>query len=224
MVVKTKHVETLINDLRLTFDNLRTYDIKLNPEKCVFGVPAGNLLGFIVSSRGIEENPAKIRALSQLAIPTDLKLIQKLTGCVAALSHFISRLGEKALPLYRLLRRTEHFEWTDAATAGLEEIKAILATNPILAVPNIGEPMMLYIAATHQVVSAVLVVVRETDGHKFPFKSQFTTCTLSLIHANHGTRIIKRSRMRYSWHPGSYDTTFKSVRLRWPLKYHSTIL
>ena len=134
------------------------------------GVPAGKLLGFIVSSRGIEANLAKIRALSQLAIPTNLKKIQKLTGCVAALSRFISRLGEKALPLYRLLRRTKHFEWSDAATAGLEEIKAILATNPILATPNVGEPMLLYIAATHQVVSAVLVVERETDGHKFPLQ------------------------------------------------------
>ena len=156
VVIKTRHVESLIDDLRLTFDNLRTYDIKLNPEQCVFGVPAGKLLGFIVSNRGIEANSAKIRALSQLAIPTDLKQIQKLTGCVAALSRFTSRLREKALPLYRLLRRTEHFEWTDAATAGLEEIKAVLATNPILAAPNVGEPMLLYIAATHQVVSVVL--------------------------------------------------------------------
>ena len=80
------------------------YDIKLNPEKCVFGIPAGNLLGFIVSNGGIEANPAKIRALSQLAMPTDLRQVQKLAGCVAALSRFIPRLGEKALPLYRLLR------------------------------------------------------------------------------------------------------------------------
>ena len=64
VVVKTKHVDSLIDDLRLTFDSLRTYDIKLNPEKCVFGVPSGKLLSFIVSSRGIEANPAKIRALS----------------------------------------------------------------------------------------------------------------------------------------------------------------
>ena len=64
-----------MDDLRLTFDNLRTYDIKLNPEKCVFGVPAGKLLGFIVSNGGIEANPAKIRALSQLATPTNLKQI-----------------------------------------------------------------------------------------------------------------------------------------------------
>ena len=64
VVIKTKHVETLIDDLRLTFDNLRAYDIKLNPEKCVFGVPTGKLLGIIVSNRGIEANPPKIRALS----------------------------------------------------------------------------------------------------------------------------------------------------------------
>ena len=86
VVMKTRHVESLIDDLRLTFDNLRTYDIKLNPEKCVFGMPAGKLLGFIVFSRGIEANPAKIRALSQLAIPTELKQIQRLAGCVAALT------------------------------------------------------------------------------------------------------------------------------------------
>ena len=61
VVIKTRHVETLIDDLRLTFDNLRTYDIKLNPEKCVFGVPSGKLLGSIVSNRGIEANPEKFK-------------------------------------------------------------------------------------------------------------------------------------------------------------------
>ena len=105
-----------------------------------------------------------------MATPIDLKQVQKLTGCVAVLSRFISRLGEKALPLYRLLRRTDHFEWTDAATAGLEEIKTLLASNPILATTNVGEPMLLYISATHQVVSAMLVVEREQDGHKFPLQ------------------------------------------------------
>jgi hypothetical protein len=60
MVIKTKHVNQLVDDLRQTFDSLRTYDIRLNPDKWVFGVPAGKLLGFIVSHRGIEANPAKI--------------------------------------------------------------------------------------------------------------------------------------------------------------------
>ena len=64
VVINTRHVESLIDDPRLTFDNLQTYDIKLNPENCIYGVPAGKLLGFIVSNRGIEANPAKIQALS----------------------------------------------------------------------------------------------------------------------------------------------------------------
>ena len=82
---------------------------------------------------------------------------------MAALSRFISRLGEKALPLYHLLRRTKHFEWTDAETARLEEIKALLASNPILAASNVGEPMLLYIVAMQEVVSAVLIVEREEE-------------------------------------------------------------
>ena len=57
-------------------------------------------------------------------------------------------LRRKGITPLSPLRRTEHFEWTDAATAGLEEIKAILATNPVLAAPNTGEQMLLYIAAT----------------------------------------------------------------------------
>ena len=83
VVVKTEKRGTLLEDLKETFENLRRFQIKLNPEKCVFGVQAGKLLGFIVSGRGIEANPAKIRALSQLDVPKDLKQIQKLTGCVA---------------------------------------------------------------------------------------------------------------------------------------------
>ena len=55
VVIRTRHVDSLIDDLRLTFNNLRAYDIKLNPEKCVFGVPAGKLLGFIVSNRGLKQ-------------------------------------------------------------------------------------------------------------------------------------------------------------------------
>ena len=63
IVIKSRKEETLIDDLRETFDNLRVYKMMLNPEKCVFGVPAGKLLGFLVSNRGIEANPEKIQQL-----------------------------------------------------------------------------------------------------------------------------------------------------------------
>ena len=90
----------MINDLQETFDNLRVYKMMLNPEKCVFGVPAGKLLGFLVSNRGIEANPEKIAAIKSLAKPACVNDVQRLADRITALSRFISRLGEKAIPLY----------------------------------------------------------------------------------------------------------------------------
>jgi hypothetical protein len=99
IAVMSKKQDDLITDLQETFNNLRKYNMMLNPTKCVFGVPAGQLLGFIVSHRGNEVNPEKIKAILDISRPNDLKDLQQLTGCVAAVSRFISRLGKKALPL-----------------------------------------------------------------------------------------------------------------------------
>ena len=98
-----------------TFANLRRFNIKLNPKKCVFGVPKGKLLGYIVSKRGIEANPEKITAISHMGPICNVKGVQRLTGCLAALSRFISRLGERGLPLYKLLKKTDTFIWTEEA-------------------------------------------------------------------------------------------------------------
>jgi hypothetical protein len=98
VVITSKKGATLIEDLKETFDNLDKFCLKLNPTKCSFGVPAGELLGFLVSARGIEANPEKIQAIVTMRRPTQLKEIQQLTGRVVALSRFIARLGEKELP------------------------------------------------------------------------------------------------------------------------------
>jgi hypothetical protein len=100
IVVKTRKADDLVSDLRLAFDCLRANGVKLNPEKCVFGVPRGMLLGYIVSQRGIKPNPGKVAALDRMSPIRDLKGVQKVLGYLAALSRFISRLGEKGLPLY----------------------------------------------------------------------------------------------------------------------------
>ena len=81
----------------------------LNPAKCAFGVPAGKLLGFLVSNRGIEANPEKIKAITSLAKPKCVNDVQCLAGRIVALSRFISRLGEKAIPLYQMLKKTDDF-------------------------------------------------------------------------------------------------------------------
>src|SRR3954462_10085389 len=86
LVVKSVKGVTLLDDLKETFANLRTYQIKLNPEKCVFSVPAGKLLGFLISERGIECNPEKIDAIERMDQPKNLKKVLKFTGCLALLS------------------------------------------------------------------------------------------------------------------------------------------
>jgi hypothetical protein len=103
---------------------LRRYRWKLNPEKCVFGVPAGKLLGFIVSHRGIDSNPEKIEAIMRMEVSLSQKKVQRLTGCMAALSRFISRLGEKGMPFYKLLKKVDKFQWTTEAQEALEGLKS----------------------------------------------------------------------------------------------------
>jgi hypothetical protein len=93
--------------LQLVFNSLRRYQWKLNPEKCIFGVPSGKLLGFIVSHRGIEANPEKIEAIMRMEAPRPQKKVRRLTGCMIALSRFISTLGEKGLPFYKLLKKVD---------------------------------------------------------------------------------------------------------------------
>jgi ribonuclease HI len=165
IVVKTRKASDLLSDLETTFKCLKAKGVKLNPEKCVFGVPRGMLLGFIVSKRGIGANPEKIAAITNMGPMKDLKGVQRVMGCLAALSRFISRLGEKGLPLYRLLRKTRRFTWTPEAEEALRNLKALLTSVPILVPPAAGEALLIYVATTTQVVSAAIVVERREEGH-----------------------------------------------------------
>jgi hypothetical protein len=165
IVVKTRKADDLVSDLSIMFGCLRANGVKLNPEKCVFGVPRCMLLGYIVSQRGIEAKPEKVAALERMGPIRDLKGVHRVLGCLAALSRFISQLGEKGLPLYRLLKKHKRFSWTAEAQEALDKLKAFLAHTPILIPPQDNEPLYLYVAATTQVVSAVIVVEHTKEGH-----------------------------------------------------------
>ena len=108
VVVKTKEAYTLVNDLERTFTALNKFQWKLNPKKCIFDVPSGILLGNVVSHDGIHPNPKKVKAVLDMKPPKKVKDFQKLTRCMAALSRFISRLGEKGLPFFKLLKASEN--------------------------------------------------------------------------------------------------------------------
>jgi ribonuclease HI len=140
VVIKTENSENFIEGLQLVFNRWRRYRWKLNPEKCVFGVPSGKLLRFIVSHRGIEDNLEKIKAIMRMEAPRSQKKVQRLTRCMAALSRFISRLGEKGMPFYKFLKKVDKFQWTTEAQEALEALKKFLTTPPMLKPPRRATP------------------------------------------------------------------------------------
>jgi dsDNA-binding SOS-regulon protein len=99
-----------------------------------------------------------------MELPRSFQQVQQLEGWVAALSRFITKLGETALPFYQLMKKSEKFEWTSEAQDAFDNLKEVLSTSPVLITQRSREPMLLYIAATSRVVSTVMVVKREEAG------------------------------------------------------------
>jgi hypothetical protein len=160
MLVKTKDEANHLEDLEETFETLRQYRIKLNSSKCVFGVSSEKFLGFMVSQRGIEANPDKIKAVLEMTPLRTVKEVQSLTGRVAALNRFVSRATDKCLPFFKTLRKA--FTWTDECQKSFEELKMYLTSPPLLSPSQQGETLSLYLAVSPTAVSSALI--REECG------------------------------------------------------------
>ena len=113
MVVKSKVVSEHLGDLGSTFDVLRKHELRLNASKCLFGVGSGKFLGYMVTHRGIEVNPDQIKAINDLKPPQNAKEVQRLTGMIAALNRFISRLADRCRPFYLLINKWKGFKWSE---------------------------------------------------------------------------------------------------------------
>jgi hypothetical protein len=164
IIIKVKSHASLLDNLALVFDRLRLTRTKLNLDKCVFRVTGGKLLGFLVSYRGIEAIPEKIRTIEAMQPLARIKDMQKLTGCLAALCRFISRLAKRALLFFKLLRKYEPSIWTEDAKEAFQELKRYLTSPPKMEALELGEPLLLCIVATSKAVSMVLVAERP-DPH-----------------------------------------------------------
>jgi hypothetical protein len=100
--------------------------------------------------------------------PTCIEDIKKLTWCIATLNKFISKLGERGLPFFKLLKHQEKFTWTPEADQALAQLKDFLSKPPVLTAPRKKEQLLLYLAATTHVVSTAIVVEWQEDGHAYP--------------------------------------------------------
>jgi hypothetical protein len=124
----------------------------------------------MVGHRGIEANPTKVDAIRKMAKPSSKKDVMKLTRMMAALGRFISKLGEKGLPFFKLLNKANNFAWDDEAQKAFEALKESLMTPPVMTPLVPGETLFLYFSANTNVVSMVLVAEREEEGKDYPIQ------------------------------------------------------
>ena len=160
MLVKILRKNDHLDDLREAFNTICSYNMKLNLNEYVFRVTTGKFLGFMVSQRGIEVNPEKIRAIMELEPSKTVKKVQSLNGKIAALNRFVSKVTDKCLPFFCTLRKS--FEWTDECQKAFKDLKKYLSSPPLLSPSKPGEELYLYLAISQAAVNAALV--REEDG------------------------------------------------------------
>ena len=172
IVVKSDSCEQHISDLKEVFQALRQYRMRLNPEKCAFGVEGGKFLGFMLTHRGIEANPEKCKAITEMRCPSGLKEIQRLVGRLTSLSRFVPKLAERTRPIIKLLKKTTKFEWTDECEQNFQQLKTFLASPPVIQKPNTQEPIVVYLAVSNNAVSSVLVQEIEAEERPVYFVSR----------------------------------------------------
>jgi ribonuclease HI len=179
IVVKSVQRKDHISDLAETFANMRAANLKLNPEKCVFDIHKGKVLGCLVSTKGIEANPDKIKALVEMQDPVSVKDVQKLTGRVAALNRFIPRATERSLPFFQVLRSAKNFQWSEPQKRAFQELMDSLSTMIKLCPPEPKSPLLLYVSASISAVSAVLVQEKEEERNLRQIPVYFASEALS---------------------------------------------
>jgi len=155
MVVTSAKKDQYVADLEKLFTTIAKYNLKLNPENCVFGVEAGKFLRFLLTKRGIEANPNKCAAIIGMRSLATVKEVQQLTGLMVALSRFLSTGGDKGYPYFQCLKKNNRFTWSHECEDVFLKLKKYLASPPVLCKPLPGTPLRLYFVVTDRAINSV---------------------------------------------------------------------
>ena len=156
MIVKSKRREGHLGALRKLFERLRKYRMRLNLQKCTFRVTTGKLLGFLITQRGIDVDPTKIKAIIEMSLPRNEKEVWGFLGRVQFICRFISKFTMTCDPLFKLLRKGEKFEWDSQCQEAFNKIKAYLQNPPVLSPPNPTKPLLLYLSISENSMECML--------------------------------------------------------------------
>ncbi|XP_027169542.1 uncharacterized protein LOC113769278 [Coffea eugenioides] len=156
IIIKSKRAEDHLIDLERLFQRLRRYSLKLNPAKCAFGTPAGKLLGFIDSKKGIEIDPTKIKAIREMPVPKTQKDVKSFLGKINFIGRFIAQLTHTCEPLFKLLKKNVPLHWSEECQQAFDKIKDYLLHPPVLVPPKPGRPLIMYLSVLDEAMGYVL--------------------------------------------------------------------
>ena len=147
-----KHLE----DLNKFFSRLRQHKMRLNPAKCVFGVIKGKVLGYMVTDRGIEVDPSKVKAITEMQAPRTQKEVKGFMGRLQYISRFVNQLTTMCEPIFKLLKKNASLEWDARCQQAFEEVKHYLTCPPVLVPPHKSKPLILYLTVMDESLGAML--------------------------------------------------------------------
>ncbi|KAG2394489.1 RNA-directed DNA polymerase-like protein [Vigna angularis] len=179
MIAKSESEEEHVLNLKKLFERLRKYKLRLNPAKCTFGVKSGKLLGFVVSQKGIEVDPDKVRAISEMPAPSTEKEVRGFLGRLNYIARFISQLTATCEPMFKLLRKNQVMVWNEDCQAAFERIKQYLKDPPVLRPPEPGKPLILYLTVLERSMGCVLGQYDEAGKREhaiYYLSKKFTDC------------------------------------------------
>ncbi|GAA0155262.1 hypothetical protein LIER_38052 [Lithospermum erythrorhizon] len=164
LLVKSRRKADHPQDLRMVFERLRQYQLKMNPLKCAFGVASGKFLFFVVRRHGIEIEQAKIDTITTLPEPRNIHELKSLQGKFTYLRHFISNLENKCQPFSRLMKKGTPFQWDVECSATFQKVKKYLMSPLVLAALIQGKPLILFVAAQEQSFEITYVPQKAVEG------------------------------------------------------------
>ncbi|WJZ84616.1 hypothetical protein VitviT2T_004214 [Vitis vinifera] len=169
MTVKSRYRVDHLTALERFFERIRPFRLRLNPKKCTFGVISRKLLGYMVSKRGIEANPDKIRVILDMPVPMTKREIRGFLGRLQYISRFIARLTDICEPIFRLLRKSQPTVWDDQCQRAFERIREYLLSPLILVPPTLGHPLLLYLSVSNVALGCMLAQLNDSGKERAIF-------------------------------------------------------